>query len=296
MESAKLPFGGQTMVGSLKKVVLKRPSDAFRSSETIESEWKALDYLGPPDLDRAARDHQRFVSLLEAAGANVLYLPDDNGTGLDSIYTHDPLLMTDAGAVVLQTGKEARRGEGPAFAAALKGWGVPVLGIIDGDATAEGGDMLWLDESTLVVGRGFRTNAAGVGALTALLKPRGVSVIPVELPYWNGPREVLHLQSFISLLDDSLALVYRRLLPVPLFEALDDRGFELVDVPDEEYDSMGSNVLALAPRNIVMVSGNPETRFRIEAVGCRVSDFDGSEICFPGSGGPTCLTRPLLRA
>ena len=296
MELKKLSFGGQTMVAPLKTVVLKRPSDAFRSSQTIESEWKDLDYLRPPHLERAARDHRQFCSLIEEAGAKVCYLPYDASTGLDSIYTHDPLLMTDAGAVILQTGKEARRGEGPAFAAALEGWGVPVLGTIDGDSTAEGGDMLWLDASTLVVGRGFRTNAAGVGALTALLKLRGVSVIPVELPYWNGPREVLHLQSFISLLDDALALVYRRLLPVPLFETLDDRGFELVDVPDEEYESLGCNVLALAPRNIVMVSGNPETRSRIEAAGCRVSEFDGSEICFPGSGGPTCLTRALLRA
>ena len=295
MEAENLLFGGQTMVASLKTVVLKRPSDAFRSRETIESEWKDLGYLRPPDLERAARDHQQFVSLIEEAGAKVRYLPDDNRTGLDSIYTHDPLLVTDAGAVILQPGKKARRGEGPAFAAALEGWGVPLLGTIDGDATAEGGDVLWLDSSTLVVGRGFRTNAAGVGRLAALLKPWGISVIPVELPYWNGPREVLHLQSFISLLDDGLALVYRRLLPVPLFETLVDRGFELVDVPDEECDSLGSNVLALAPRNILMVSGNPETRSRIEAAGCRVSEFDGSEICLPGSGGPTCLTRPLLR-
>ncbi len=291
----KLRFGGQTMVAPLKAVALKRPRDAFRSTEAIEGQCRALDYLRPPDLERAERDHRQFVSLIESAGARVFYLPEDAGTGLDSIYTHDPLLMTDAGAVVLQTGKEARRREGPAFAAALEEWGVPVVGTIDGDATAEGGDMLWLDASTLVLGRGFRTNAAGVSSLTELLKPWGVGVIPVELPYWNGPSEVLHLQSFISLLDEGLALVYRRLLPVTLFEILNDRGFELVDVPDEEYDSLGSNVLALAPRNIVMVSGNPETRSRIEGAGCRVSEFDGSEICFPGSGGPTCLTRPLLR-
>jgi len=155
--------------------------------------------------------------------------------------------------------------------------------------------MLWLDSSTLLLGRGFRTNSAAVEQLTTLLKPCGVSVLAVELPYWKGPREVLHLQSFISLLDEGLAVVYRRLLPVPLFETLNDRGFELVDVPDEEYDSLGCNVLALAPRKLVMVSGNPETRSRIEEVGCHVSEFDGSEICLPGSGGPTCLTLPLLR-
>ena len=155
--------------------------------------------------------------------------------------------------------------------------------------------MVWLDHDTLLVGRGFRTNAAGIQQLSDLLSPLGVKVIPVELPYWNGPADVLHLMSFISLLDHDLAVIYRRILPVPLFELLTARGVQLVDVPEEEYDSLGCNVLAIAPRNVIMVRGNPITRSRLESAGCKVSEFDGSEICLPGASGPTCLTRPLLR-
>src|SRR5262245_55112518 len=203
--------------------------------------------------------------------------------------------MTDRGAVILQTGKIARQGEGAAFADVLKSWDVPIFGHIDGYATAEAGDMVWLDHDTLLVGCGFRTNALGIERLSDLLSPLGVTVIPVELPYWNGPQGVLHLMSLISLLDDDLAVVYRRMLPVPLFELLTIYGVQLIDVPDEEYDTQGCNVLAVSPRNVISVSGSPITRSRLEAAGCQVSEFDGSEICFPGAGGPTCLTRPLLR-
>jgi N-dimethylarginine dimethylaminohydrolase len=283
------------MVAPLRRVIVKRPEEAFRNPETIEKEWAGLNYLKAPDFRLACAEHANFVSLLRAAGAEVLTLPADSRTGLDSIYTHDPVLISDAGAIVFQMGKSARRGEGPAYADALRLWGVSILGIIEGAATAEAGDMIWLDRRTLLAGRGFRTNAAGLSALTALLEPRGVQVIPVPLPYFQGPGDVLHLMSFISLLDDNLAVVYRKLLPVPLFELLTERGVQLIDVPDEEYDSMGCNILAVSPRNLLMVRGNPVTRSRLEAAGCRISEFDGHEICYPGSGGPTCLTRPLLR-
>jgi N-dimethylarginine dimethylaminohydrolase len=178
---------------------------------------------------------------------------------------------------------------------ALRGLGVPILGAIEGGATAEAGDMIWLDSQTLLVGRGFRTNQAGIEWLSVLMRPLDVTVIPVPLPYWTGPEDVLHLMSFISLLDADLAVVYRRLLPVPLYELLVERGIALVDVPEQEYLSLGCNVLAVAPRRLVMVSGNPITRSRLEAVGCTISEFQGKEICIPGAGGPTCLTRPLSR-
>lgn len=286
------------MVAPLRRVIVKRPEEAFRNVETIQKEWSGLNYLRPPDFHVACEEHARFVFLLRACGAEVLDLPADSRTGLDSLYAHDPVLIADAGAIIFQMGKPARRGEGPACADALKHWGVPILGAIGGDgspATAEAGDMIWLDHKTLLVGRGFRTNAAGLDAITALLKPQGVTVIPVPLPYFHGPSDVLHLMSFMSLLADDLAVVYRPLLPVPLFELLNERGVQLVDVPDEEYDSMACNVLALAPRNVLMIRGNPITRSRLEAAGCTVTEFDGREICVPGSGGPTCLTRPLLR-
>jgi N-dimethylarginine dimethylaminohydrolase len=289
-------FGSQSMVTRLRRVIVKRPEEAFRGRGRIEQEWRDLGYTRAPDLERAAHDHQRFVELMKEAGCEVLYLPADDRTGLDSLYVHDPVLVTDRGAIIFQTGKVARRGEGQAFAGALKTWDVPVLGIIDGAATAEAGDMVWLDHDTLLAGRGFRTNALGIERLSDLLSPLGVTVIPVELPYWNGPDDVLHLMSFISLLDDDLAVVYRRILPVPLFELLSVYGVQLVDVPEQEYGTLGCNVLAVSPRNLIMVAGNPITRSRLESAGCKISEFDGSEICFPGAGGPTCLTRPLLRA
>ena len=284
------------MVDPLRAVVVKRPEQAFRSSSAIAAEWKDLGWTRPPNPDIASREHRQLVSLLEAAGARVHFLPEDPRTNLDSIYTHDPVLITDAGAVILQTGKKLRRGEGPAMEDALNSWGIPILGAIEGGATAEAGDMIWLDRQTLLVGRGFRTNQAGIDWLSSLMQPLGVSVIPVPLPYWAGPDDVLHLMSLISLLDVDLAVVYRRLLPVPLYELLVERGVKLVDVLEDEYPSLGCNVLAVGPRQLVMVSGNPITRSRLEARGCTVSEFDGSEICIPGAGGPTCLTRPLLRA
>jgi N-dimethylarginine dimethylaminohydrolase len=285
----------QSMVARLRRVIVKRPEEAFHSSKEIDRQWKSLAYTRPPDLVRASEEHQQFVRLIEQAGVEILYLPADDRTGLDSLYAHDSVLVTDRGAVIFQTGKIARRGEGPAFVDAFKTWNVPILGTIDGAATAEAGDMVWLDHDTLIVGRGFRTTALGIEKLAALLQPLGVTVIPVELPYWNGPDDVLHLMSFISLLDDDLAVVYRRILPVPLFELLTAYGVQLVDVPEEEYDTLGCNVFAIAPRDAIIVRGNPITRSRLKAVGCNVSEFDGSEICIPGAGGPTCLTRPLLR-
>jgi len=283
------------MVGPLRAVVVKRPEQAFRSASAINAEWKELGFTRPPDLEAAAREHRQLVSLLEAAGARVYFLPEDSRTNLESIYVHDPVLITNAGAVILQTGKVARRGEGPAMQDALNGWGVPILGTIEGGATAEAGDMIWLDSRTLLVGRGFRTNQTGIEWLSLLLQPLDVTVIPVQLPYWTGPEDVLHLMSFMSLLDTNLAVVYRKLLPVPLYELLVERGVTLVDILEDEYMTLGCNVLAVAPRQVIMVSGNPITRSRLERVGCTVSEFDGSEICIPGAGGPTCLTRPLLR-
>jgi arginine deiminase len=283
------------MVAPLRSVAVKRPEDAFGSQETIEREWADLGYLRPPDLTGASREHRALISILEQAGAEIYFLSGNNHVGLDSVYAHDPVLVTDAGAIILQTGKRARRREGSEFEAAFRKWGVPILGVVDGQGTAEAGDMVWLDEHTLAVGRGFRTNDPGIDQLSALLQELDVRVVPVPLPYWTGPGDVLHLMSFISMLDTDLAVVYRRLLPVPFFELLSERGITLVDVPDDEYASLGCNVLALSPRNLVMVGQNPITQARLEDCGCTVSRIDGAEMCLPGAGGPTCLTRPLWR-
>jgi N-dimethylarginine dimethylaminohydrolase len=243
----------------------------------------------------ATKEHRRLVELLREAGVEILTLPVDDRTGLDSVYVHDPGLMTDRGMIVFQTGKVARRGEGPALRDALAAFGVPVAGTIGGDATVEGGDLVWLDPRTLLAGRGFRTNAAGVARLRELLAPMEVDVVEVPLPYDSGPDECLHLMSFISMLDDQLAVVCRRLLPVPLFELLQDRGIALVDIPAGEYGTQACNVLAIAPRKVLMLAGNPVTRGRLEAAGCEVAEYPGDEISFKGAGGPTCLTRPVWR-
>ena len=284
------------MTAPLKRVLVKRPADAFGGVDSIAGQWESLNYTAPPDPEAAGKEFAAFVRVLETAGAEVLYLPADGRTGMDSIYTHDPCIVTDAGTIVFQTGKIARRGEGPAMGEALEAWGVPVLGSIGGPATAEGGDLLWLDNRTLAAGRGFRTNAAGVEALRALLGPHGIGVLDFHLPYMSGPSDVLHLQSFISLLDDDLAVVYRRLLPVPLFENLAGRGIELIDIPEEEFATQACNVLALGPRKAMMLERNPVTAARLAKAGCEVHVIKGDEIAFKGSGGPTCLTRPVLRA
>jgi len=203
--------------------------------------------------------------------------------------------VSDGGAVLCSMGKKARREEPAALREALAGLGVPLLGSIEGDGRLEGGDVVWLDARTLAVGRGYRTNGDGIRQLTALLGDAVDEVLTVPLPHWNGPEDVFHLMSVISPLDVDLALVYSPLLAVPFREELLARGVELVEVPDAEFDSLGCNVLAVAPRVAVAVEGNPETRRRMEGAGVRVHTFRGEEISAKGCGGPTCLTRPLER-
>lgn len=289
-------FGSQSMVAPLRRVVVKRPQEAFGASERIAREWTELGFTDAPDLARAAGEHERLVTLLRESGAEVLYLPESAGTTLDSLYVHDAGLVTDAGAVVFRTGKPQRRGEGPALGAALAGWGVPILGEVGGQAMAEGGDTLWLDRRTLVVARGFRTNGAGVARIRELVAPLAVEVVETHLPFWDGPDGLLHLQSVVSLLDEDLAIVYRRPLPVPLLERLEARGTRLLDVPEAEVGALGCNVLAVAPRRVLILSGLPRTQALLEAAGCEVRTFDGEEIARKGNGGPTCLTRPVWRA
>ena len=283
------------MAAPLRRVIVKRPSEAYVSAAKIAAEWRELAFTGPPDLARAEDEHAAFVALLQSSGAEVLYLPAAPDTTLDSIYAHDPALVTASGVVVFNLGKPARRGEGPALRKALDAWEVPVLGEVAPPAAAEGGDMLWVDTETLVAGRSYRTNAAGVARIRELLSPLGVTVVEAGLPSWNGRGDLLHLLSVVSPVAEDLAVVYRRLLPIPLLELLEERGYRLLDVPDEEFVAMGPNVLALAPRRVVMLEGLPRTRALLEGAGCEVGVYVGQEISRKGGGGPTCLTRPLLR-
>ena len=288
-------IGNQSMVAPLRRVVVKQPRDAFRDQAHIEHEWEALNYVKPPDFERAVAEHERLVELLEEAGAEVLCLPPDDRTGLDSIFTHDPALLTERGAVLLSMGKAARRGEPEAMADALRTWDVPIAGALEGEARAEGGDLVWLDRRTLLVGRSYRTTAAGASQLRNLLAPDGVTVIELPLPHWDGPSAVLHLMSVLSLVADDLAVVYPRLMPITLLELLRDRGVTMVEVSESEYKTLACNVLALAPRRALINEGNPGTIRALRAAGCEVWEFACQEIGYKGSGGPTCLTRPVWR-
>lgn len=284
-------YGAQSMVEPLQRVLVRRPDAAFGGAEPAR--WH---YASQPDLEAARIEHDALTATLRGAGCEVLYheapLPDH----ADALFTHDPAIVTDAGAVILRMGKAGRRGEEAAMAASFEALGVPILAALEGDATAEGGDLLWLDHDTLAVGRGYRTNAEGFRQLTAALRPIGVETVEVQLPHGDGPVSCLHLMSFLSMLDHDLAVVFPPLVPVPLMELLAERGIALVEVPAEEYPSMGPNVLALAPRRCLALEGNPVTRQRMEAAGCEVLSYRGREISLKAEGGPTCLTRPILRS
>lgn len=288
-------YGAQTMVGELKGVLLKRPAEAFVNQATIDEQWQALNYCSEPDFDVAAAQHEQFTQLLNRAGAEILTLPKSEGTGLDSVYVHDAALICARGAILCNMGKPLRRGEPAALGAFFQQLGIPVLGQIGGEGLLEGGDVLWVDERTVAVGEGYRSNAAGIRQLRVLLSDLVDDVLTVQLPHWTGPDDCLHLQSNMSLLDYKLALVYSRLLPVPFRQYLLARSFTLIEVPDSEYDSMACNVLAVAPRKVIAVSGNPITRSRMEAAGVDVMTYEGSDISIKGAGGPTCLTRPFWR-
>lgn len=285
----------QTEVGQLTRVVLKHARDAFRGADAIAGEWQALNFTDAPEFDRAVAEYRRFAQLLSETGARVEYLPPAAGVGLDSIYVRDASILCDRGAILCRMGKALRAGEPAAQADAFAALGVPVLGAIEPPGRLEGGDVAWLGPRTLAVGRGYRTNDEGIRQLRALAGASLDELIVVPLPHWRGPSDVFHLMSIISPVDRDLAVVYAPLLPVPFRERLIALGYAFVEVPDEEFDSMGANVLALGPRHCLMVAGNPRTRARLEGAGARVTEYEGREISLKGGGGPTCLTRPLAR-
>ena len=256
--------------------------------------WRRFGWRSEPDPVLADEEHAALRAILEDAGAEVVIGTTAVDGDPDAIYAYDPVLVSDRGVIALRPGKAKRREEPAAVAADLESEGCRVIGALEAPATAEGGDMFWLDDRTLLVGRGYRTNDAGIEQIAALLGPE-VDVRWFDLPHARGPEACLHLMSFISPLDRDLAVVRLPMMPVRLVELLRDRRVELIEVPDDELDSQGPNVLALAPRVGLALDGNPETRRRMEAAGVDVRTFIGDEISRKGDGGPTCLTRPLDR-
>jgi N-dimethylarginine dimethylaminohydrolase len=282
-------------VGRLARVVLKHARDAFHSDVAIESEWRVLNFTSPPNLQKAIAEYDRFQEIIASTGAEIRWLPVRPGTGLDSIYVRDASVICDRGAIICNMGKPQRAWEPSAQATAFREWGIPIAGEIRAPGRLEGGDVVWLDARTIAVGRGYRTNDEGIRQLKELLGASVDDVIVVPLPHWKGAGDVFHLMSIISPVDHDLSVVYSPLLPVPFLETLLGRGMQLVEVPDGEFDSLGSNVLAIEPRRCVMAAGSPRTRRLLEAAGAQVHVYVGSEISLKGGGGPTCLTRPIER-
>lgn len=284
-------FGAQSMVGPLRRVLVKRPGPAFGSA----FEDPALGFLHPVDLPRARREHDALVALLRQLGVQVELLEVESGSA-DDIYTFDPLLVTDRGSIALRSGRPSRRREAPLLAAWMTGHGIPAVGAIEAPGTVDGGDTFWLRPDLLCIGRGFRTNDAGARQLAALATAAGGEARIFDLPYWRGPGELLHLLSVISPVADDLAVVHEPLLPVGLWELLRDLGIRTIAVPEAEFATLGCNVLAVRPGVVMVADGNPLTRRALEAAGCEVHAFAAMEIGLNGGGGPTCLTRPILRA
>ncbi|MBA3563721.1 MAG: hypothetical protein H0W33_06875 [Gammaproteobacteria bacterium] len=285
----------QSETAPLASVLVKNVRDAWSGEAAVDAEWQSLGYAGRPARSRAQEEYDAFLALLgKDRELELIFAGPDRRTGLDSLYARDAALATDRGVILCNMGKAARRGEPAAMADVFENAGVPLLGAIEGEATLEGGDVAWLDTSSLAVGRSYRSNEAGIEQLRGLLG-NAVEVIVADLPHWRGPSDILHLMSILSPLDENLALAYSPLLPIRFREELLARGIWIVEVAEEEFATQGCNVLALAPREALMVAGNPRTRDRLERAGVKVREFAGAEICIKGGGGPTCLTRPLRR-
>jgi len=288
-------FGGHSMVAPLRRVLVRRPAWSPEEASGDE-DWEATwGYRKPPDLKKAQREHDSFTRLLRMAGVEIVNMSETHPALYDSIFTYDSSLITNAGAVILRSGKAVRREEGALVERALHRQGIPVIHHMAAPASVDGGDMLWLDERTLLVGHSYRTNPAGIQDLRRVLASIGVNVLPAPVVHWHGAGEVMHLMSLLSPLDQDLFVGYPRLLAVETMELLAERGIELVGVPADEFETLAANVLAVSPRRCIMAEGNPCTRELLEGRGVSVMTYPGRELGLNMGGGPTCLTRPILR-
>lgn len=288
-------FGCQSMVGKIESILLKHPRDAFVSPEHLRRHWQAFGYTSCPNFEKAMTEYEAFAAIVAREVADCHFIEGQPEDGLDAIYTHDPVKITKRGAILLSPGKALRRKEVSSTRAALEHIGIPILGALSADARMEGGDVVWLDEGTVALGRGYRTNDEGIRQFREIAHGLDLDSVVVPMPHAGGADECLHLMSIISLVDTDLAVVYSKYMPVFFRELLLDRGISLIEVPDDEYENLGCNVLALAPRVCLMMDGNPVTQAALQRVGATVITYRGEEISFKGTGGPTCLTAPLWR-
>jgi dimethylargininase len=286
-EASKLAFGGQSMTAPLRDALLKRPGPAFGAA----FDDPAHGFLHPVDLELAKRQHAAFADLLASLGTRVHFL-DAEVASPDLLYAYDPLIITDRGAIPLRPGKLNRRVEPAAIEAWTLGHGIPTIGRIEAPGTIEGGDTFWLRPDLFVIGRTLRTNDAGARQLAALV---GGDVRVFDVAYYRGSADLIHLMSVIHPIADDLAVVRLPLLPVGLWQLLQDMRYRLIEVPDEEFDTLGGNVLVVRPGVVIVAADNPRVASALTAAGCEVHTYEAMEIGINGSGGPTCMTRPILR-
>jgi len=280
----------------LGSVLIKPVSSAFISDQVISEQWQELNFLDKPNLQTAVKEYQEFENLLKSHDTEVFHLAENKDLSMDSVYCRDASIATDFGMILCHMGKMERNQEPEDQKAFYIQNNIPVLGKIELPGTLEGGDVAWLDKTTLAVGHTYRTNKNGIDQLKQLLEPHGVSIFVVELPHYKGPSDVFHLMSIFSPVAEKLAVVYSPLMPIYFRNELLTRGYELVEVPEEEFESMGCNVLAIAPKKCIMLKENPLTEQGLKDHGCEVLTYKGEHISVMGGGGPTCLTRPLKRA
>lgn len=292
MTASTAEYGVCSMTAPLRRVAMRAPG------AILHADHERWHYAKPIDPGRLSAQYDAFVELVIGSGAEVVFMDDDADDLADSVFTYDPSFVVPQGAVVLAPGKALRADEADLHRRFYEAQGIPVLGSIEPPGVMEGGDCFWLDARTVAVGRGFRTNQAGIDQFRAIVEPLGISVEAYDLPYFRGADACLHLMSLVSPLDDDLALVHPPLLPTALYQRMLALGITLIDAPADEFDAslgLNLNVLATAPRECIAVAGFPETVALMREAGCTVAVFDADELCLPCEGGPTCLTRPLLR-
>ena len=284
------------MVGKIESILIRRPEDAFISQENLNNTWEAFCYFGCPDYEKVLAEYEKFEAFIKENVENVYYAPSNPEIGLDSIYTHDPQKITKKGAIYFPMGKELRGKEWIANREFLESIGVPTLGVIEAPGKMEGGDIVWLDEKTVAIGRGYRTNDEGIRQFKELTKDFIDEYITVPMPHGEGEDACLHLMSIISMIDNDKAVVYSKFMPVFFRELLIERGIQLIECNDNEYDYLGSNVLAVAPGKVITIDGNPDIVAKMREAGVDVTTYEGHELSYRGTGGPTCLTCPITRS
>lgn len=295
LPQTEISFNGHSMVGPLQRVLVCSPQTAGWDQPERVGQWRELGFHHQPEPAKAQAQHETLRRELEAAGAEVLDLPSSSDLSLDAVYAHDASLATDFGLILMRPGKKNRIAEAARQKSFAERLGMPIFGEITAPGSTEAGDIVWLDAKTLLIGHGYRTNAAGIEQMRSLLGPKGIEVISAPLPYGAGPSACLHLMSLISLLDERTALVDLPWIAVETVELLKARGFKLIEIDYSERETLACNVLALGNRGLLAIEENRRTNQRLREAGFEVRTFPGSELCINGSGGPTCLTRPLLR-